>query len=98
MLLKNKTMASIREALQNANYNLDNVAKVGLFLLPIVKGQLNNAVTLIEKGYGLETDIEETLEKYGGLDSVPDIHNNPSPTLSNPKNSGGNQGEGEGER
>lgn len=63
---------TILEALQNANYNLDNVKIMGLAFLPIVKGQLNNATILLEKGYDLHEEVEPLLEKYGDVDSVPD--------------------------
>ncbi len=63
---------TILEALQNANYNLDNVKKMGIALLPLVKDQLNNAVTLLEKGYDIYTEVEPLLEEYGDVDSVPE--------------------------
>jgi len=63
---------TILEALQNANYNLDNVAKLGLALLPLAKEQLNNAVVLLDKGYGLYDKVEPLLEKYGNVDNVPE--------------------------
>jgi len=62
---------SIMEALQNANYNLDNLKSMPM-LLPMVKKQLNNAVTLLDKGYGIWDEVEPLLEKYGDIDSVPD--------------------------
>lgn len=63
---------TILEALRNANHNLDNVRVMGTAMLPLVKGQLNNAVTLLEKGYSLEDEVEPLLEKYGDVESVPD--------------------------
>lgn len=63
---------TILEALQNANINLDNVKKLGLAILPLAKEQLNNAVTLLEKGYGLNEEVEPLLEKHGSLENVPD--------------------------
>lgn len=63
---------TILEALQNANYNLDNVRKAGMVLLPLVKEQLNNAVVLLEKGYGLYTEVEPLLEKYEDVENVPE--------------------------
>lgn len=62
---------SIMEALQNANYNLDNVARMPM-LLQMVKEQLNNAVTLLDKGYDIWTEVEPLLEKYGSVDNVPE--------------------------
>jgi len=58
--------------LENANINLDNLKQLGMGMFPIVKAQLNNAVTLLEKGYGLNEEVEPLLEKYGNVDSVPD--------------------------
>ncbi len=63
---------TILEALQNANYNLDNVEKMGIQFIPFVKSQLNNAVTLLEKNYGLEELVEPLLEKHGKVENVPD--------------------------
>ena len=63
---------SILEALQNANYNLDNVKKMGINLLPLVKSQLNNAVVLLEKGYSLNEQVEPLLEKYGEVENIPE--------------------------
>jgi len=40
--------------------------------LPLVKEQLNNAATLLEKGYGIWDKIELLLEKYGDVDNVPE--------------------------
>ncbi len=59
---------SILEALQNADYNLQNNGTVGLFL---AKSQLHNATTLLEKGYDLNEQIEPLIEKYGDVGSVP---------------------------
>lgn len=61
---------SIMEALQNANYNLDNLKSMPM-LLPMVKEQLNNAVTLLDKGYDIWTEVEPLLEKYGTVENVP---------------------------
>ena len=63
---------TILEALQNANHNLDNVKYMGMAFIPIVKGQLNNAVVLLEKGYDLHDEVEPLLEEFGDVDSVPD--------------------------
>ena len=62
---------SILEALQNANYNLDNLDKLPM-LLPMVKGQLNNAIVLLEKGYGIWDEVEPLIEKYGDVENVPE--------------------------
>ena len=63
---------TILEALQNANYNLDNVKVLGMQLIPLVKSQLNNAVVLLEKGYSLDTEVEPLFEMYGDVENVPD--------------------------
>lgn len=64
---------TILEALQGANYNLDNLKSIGLaLLLPLVKSQLNNATVLLEKGYNLYDEVEPLLEKYGDVDNVPE--------------------------
>lgn len=60
---------SIMEALQNADYNLQNNAAIGGLML--AKDQLHNAVTLLDKGYGLEDEVEALLEKYGSVADVP---------------------------
>lgn len=62
---------SILEALQNANYNLDNLARMPM-LLPLVKEQLNNAIVLLEKGYSVDDEVEPLLEEFGNVDSVPE--------------------------
>jgi hypothetical protein len=62
---------SIMECLQNAKYNLDNAIKMPM-LMPMVKEQLNNAVTLLDKGYGIWEEVEPLLEKYGNVEDVPE--------------------------
>lgn len=63
---------TILEVLQNANYNLDNLKVMGMGVFPLVKGQLNNATVLLEKGYDLYDEVDSLLEEYGDVDSVPD--------------------------
>ena len=63
---------TILEALQNANHNIDNIKFVGTALIPLVKGQLNNAVVLLEKGYPLEQEVEPLLEEFGDVENVPE--------------------------
>lgn len=63
---------TILEALQNANMNINNVSKLGMSLLPLVKSQLNNAVVLLEKGYGLDEEVEPLLEEFGDVENVPE--------------------------
>lgn len=66
---------TILEALQNANYNLENVRIFGsLGLVPVVKGQLNNAVVLLEKGYPVTQEVEPLLEEFGDVENVPDFN------------------------
>ena len=60
---------SILEALQNANYNLKN-ARIQ-FQIEMAKDQLNNAVTLLEKGYDISEEVEPILEEFGDVESVP---------------------------
>lgn len=64
---------TILEALQNANYNLDNVSKLGMGFIPLVKSQLNNAIVLLEKGYNLYDEVEPLLENYGDVNNVPEL-------------------------
>ena len=71
--LKNRDMAiTIFESLENANYNLDNVKIIGFGIIPMIKAQLNNAVTLLEKGYDLDTEVEPLIKKYGSVENVPE--------------------------
>jgi len=60
-------MATIFEVLQNANKFLKSKEPIVLML---AKDQINDAVTLLEKGYNLETEIEPLLKKYGNVDKV----------------------------
>ena len=60
---------TILEALQNADYNLQNN---GVVILNIARTQLHNAVVLLEKGYGLYDEVEPLLERHGDVESVPE--------------------------
>ena len=63
---------TILEALENANANLDNIEAVGLVVvLPIIKAQLKNSITLLEKGYSIYDEVEPLLDKYGEVENVP---------------------------
>ncbi|MFT7282977.1 MAG: hypothetical protein ACI9DM_002715 [Cyclobacteriaceae bacterium] len=62
---------TILEALQNAQYNLDNAQSMPV-LMHLVKGQMKNAITLLEKGYTADELVEPLLEEYGDVESVPD--------------------------
>jgi len=64
---------SILEALQNVQMNLKNVGMIGTGIIPLIQNQLDNAVGLLEKGYDLYEEVEPLLEKYGGVDNVPDL-------------------------
>ena len=59
------------EALQNADYNLENAMKMPM-LLPLVKEQLHNATVLLDKGYGIWDEVEPLLEEYGSVENVPE--------------------------
>jgi len=61
---------SILEALQNAKINLNQNGVLGVML---AKDQLHNAVTLLEKGYSVDDEVEPLLEKYGSADKAPDL-------------------------
>lgn len=60
---------TILEALQNADYNLQNN---GVVILNIARKQLPNAVVLLEKGYDLYDEVEPLLERHGNVESVPE--------------------------
>ena len=63
---------TILEALQNAQCNINQLHK-GPVSLVMAKEQLSNAVTLLEKGYSIDDEVEPILEKYGSADKAPDI-------------------------
>lgn len=60
---------SILEALQNAEINLESA---GGFQASIGKAQLKNALRLLEKGYPLQTKVEEMMEDYGSVENAPE--------------------------
>jgi hypothetical protein len=64
---------TILEALQNAEYNIEKANITGLPILPLVKAQLHNAITLLEKGYGIYEEIDPILDQYGIVENVPDL-------------------------
>jgi len=64
-----KMSVSIFEALQNADYNLNNNGALGSRL---ARDQLHNAVVLLGKGYDVEDQVEPLLEKYGDVEFVPE--------------------------
>ena len=65
---------TILEGLQNAEYNLKTNCggALGQFGFNLAKNQLHNAITLLEKGYSLDDEIEPLLEKYGDIEKVPE--------------------------
>lgn len=67
-------MATILEALQNADYNLQNLGNLSRGL---TKVQLHNATVLLDKGYDPEDDVEELI----GEGKVEDVPDNPDKTF-----------------
>lgn len=65
-------MSTIIETLQCAEINMANVAKIGVTILPLAQEQLHTAVTLLEKGYGIEEDVDKLVAAHGSVDNVPD--------------------------
>lgn len=59
---------TIFESLMNADHNIRHGTAIGMVF---AVDQLHNAVTLLEKGYSLQDEVEPLLEKFGSLDSVP---------------------------
>lgn len=64
---------TILEALENAEFNLDNVQALGPMALKLAREQLRNARVLLEKGYSPDAEVEPLLERYGDADSVPGV-------------------------
>jgi hypothetical protein len=64
---------SIMECLQNADYNLSHNAGFGAMF---AKEQVHNATVLLNKGYGIWTEVEPLLEKYGSVEDVPELDDN----------------------
>jgi len=67
-------MTTILEALQNAEANIDNIKRIGLVAANIAKLQLHNAITLLDKGFELDADIEQILEE-SEVDKIEDVAN-----------------------
>ena len=63
---------TILEALGNADMNLQNAEFIGSPLIALAKAQLHNALTLLEKGYSINDEVEPLLEKYGEVENVPE--------------------------
>jgi hypothetical protein len=64
---------SILECLQNAQLNLSGPLANEPPFRDIAMRQLSNGITLLEKGYPLNTQVEPLLEKHGDAESVPDF-------------------------
>ena len=62
---------TILDTLESVKYNLDNLRSIGIGILPLIQGQLSNAIALLEKGYGIDDEVEPLLEKYSDVDAVP---------------------------
>lgn len=62
---------TILEALQNARYNLIDNRGVGV-AWTIGKGQLDNAIILLEKGYSPHEDIDPILDEYPDVKLAPE--------------------------
>jgi len=64
---------SILEALMGADINITTIKNTGMtMLLPIAHEQLHNAVTLLDKGYSINDEVEPLLEEYGAVENVPE--------------------------
>ena len=64
---------SILEALQNAECNLETIGIKNNLFGKMAMSQLHNAIVLLEKEYGIYTEVEPLLEKYGEVQNVPDF-------------------------
>lgn len=62
---------TILECLQNAEINIENGKRLPP-ILDLAKEQLHNAIVLLEKGYSLESYVEDLLEEHGSVEDVPD--------------------------
>lgn len=61
---------TILETLQNAKINLIENGNLG-FGVRLGTEQVKNAVTLLEKGYSLDEEVDPLLDKYGSVYNVP---------------------------
>lgn len=62
---------TLLEVLQNAQINLVENAHTGIGLT-IGKEQLKNAITLLEKGYGIDDDFDTIMGEHENVAEVPD--------------------------
>jgi len=60
---------TIIECLMNANHNLQS--PLAPALMPMIKEQLNNATTLLEKGYEPDDVVDAIIEEFGSIEEVP---------------------------
>lgn len=58
---------TILEALQNAEFNLNQSFTVG-----IAKRQLHNAIVLLEKGYSIYDEVDPLLTEFKNVENVPE--------------------------
>ena len=65
---ENERATTIIESLRNANENLKTGYSVST---AIGKEQLNNAVTLLERGYALTDLVEPVIREHGSASNVP---------------------------
>lgn len=66
---------TVIEVLENAEANINNAIVAPALahaVLPLAKGQLHNAIALLEKGYGLEDEVDKLLRlAFGDVENVP---------------------------
>lgn len=65
-------MTTVLECLQNARYNIENVTKLGLALLPLALNQFDNAIAFLEKGYPVSYEMDDLLDEYEDLTNLPE--------------------------
>ena len=63
---------TVIEALENAEINLTNFNRVGGAIIFIAQEQLHNAIVLLNKGYGIDDEVEPLLRQYVDVENVPD--------------------------
>lgn len=61
---------TILETLQNAKINLIENGNTQIGQM-IGRCQLQNAITLLEKGYSIDDEVDPLLEEYGDVNHVP---------------------------
>ena len=69
---------TILDALENAEVNVTTIGRQakGIPMLEalaaLAGAQLHNAVTLLEKGYGVHEDVDPFIDEYGSVENAPD--------------------------